>query len=228
MTMTVYAVSGAPRPWRVLAGLTFKELEFDIRYLEASKGEHKSPEYLKINPRGTVPSLTYGNLTLRDSIGILAWLDREFPEKPLFGNDASEAAEIWQNVLEMADYLRSAHNSVFFSILVQGISVTNESSAERKAMEEAAEKLKMECENLEEKLENNNFLCGDRPTAADAVAFPDIRLIQRAAEIKADDLAALGIDTLLTRDFPKLKAWKTRVEDLPGMSKTMPPHWNAQ
>lgn len=226
MTMTVYAVSGAPRPWRVLAGLTFKELEYDIRYLQASKGEHKSPEYLKVNPRGTVPSLVYGDLILRDSIGILAWLDRAFPQNPLFGKDAKEAALIWQTVFEIADYLRSAHNSVFFSILVQGIPVANAPSDERKAKQEAADKLRTECDNLEKMLDSSEFLCGDRPTAADAVAFPDIRLIQRAKEIKPDDLAALGLDTL-SQDFPKLTAWKNRVESLPGMTKTMPPHWTA-
>ncbi|GAA0465556.1 hypothetical protein GCM10009096_02710 [Parasphingorhabdus litoris] len=226
MTMTVYAVSGAPRPWRVLAGLTFKELEYDIHYMEASKAEHKAPEYLKINPRGTVPSLVKGDLILRDSIGILAWLDREYPDKPLFGSNANETGQIWQNVLETADYLRAAHNSVFFSILVQNISVADAPSDERKAKEEAADRLRFECERLETLLIQNKFLCGDNPTAADAVAFPDIRLIQRAMEIKPDELAMLGLDTL-NDDFPKLESWKSRVESLPGMQKTMPPHWAA-
>ncbi len=226
MTMTVYAVSGAPRPWRVMAGLTFKELEYNIRYLEASKGEHKAPEYLKINPRRTVPSLVKGDLTLRDSIGILAWLDREYPDKPLFGSNSQEAAKIWQNVLETADYLRAAHNSVFFSILVQGISVADAPSKERKAKEEAANRLRSECERLETLLTQNRYLCGERPTAADAVAFPDIRLIQRAMEIKPDEMTMLGLDAL-DAEFPELESWKSRLEALPGMHKTMPPHWTA-
>ncbi|QTD57326.1 glutathione S-transferase family protein [Parasphingorhabdus cellanae] len=226
MTMTVYAVSGAPRAWRVLAGLTFKELEYDIHYLEASKGEHKAAEYLEINPRGTVPSLVKDDLILRDSIGILAWLDREFPKKPLFGRNAAEAANIWQNVLETVDYLRAAHNDVFFSILVQGIPVTEAPSDERKAKDQAADKLRFECERLEKMLAQADYLCGDYPTAADAVAFPDIRLIQRAMEIKPDDMVMLGLDGL-DREFPKLEAWKSRVEALPGMSKTLPPHWSS-
>lgn len=226
MSLSVYAVSGAPRPWRVLAGLAFKGLEYDLRYLEASKGEHKAPEYLKINPRGTVPSLVAGDLVLRDSIGILAWLDRAYPERPLFGATADEAGLIWQAVFETADYLRPAHHGVFFSLMVQGKPVANSASEEGVAIREAASKLKAECERLETLLEGSDFLCGDKPTAADAVAFPDIRLIQRGLETKRDDLAILGLDQIAD-DFPKLEAWKKRIEALPGMDKTMPPHWSA-
>ncbi|SIN66228.1 glutathione S-transferase [Parasphingorhabdus marina DSM 22363] len=224
MSMKIYAVSGAPRPWRVLAGLAFKELGYDIHYLEASKREHKAPEYLKINPRGTVPSLVRGDLILRDSIGILAWLDREFPDQPLFGRNANEAASIWQSVFESADYLRSAHNAVFFPILVEGKSVTALPAEEQAEKKEAARRLKAECQRLEDMLQIRPYLCGENPTAADAVAFPDIRLIQRALELKPEDMAMLDLDRP-DRDFPKLEAWKSRIEAWPGMAKTMPPHW---
>lgn len=226
MTMKIYAVSGAPRPWRVLAGLTFKGLDYDIHYLEASKGEHKAPDYLKINPRGTVPSLVKGSLILRDSIGILAWLDREYPDRPLFGQSAAEAAEIWQSVFETADYLRAAHNDVFFPILVQGISISDLSAEEQSEKQEAAKRLKAECQRVEKMLETQAFLCSEYPSAADALAFPDIRLIQRGLELKPDDMAMLGLDRP-DRDFPNLEVWKTRIEALPGMAKTMPPHWDA-
>lgn len=36
MTLTVYNVSGAPRPWRVLVGLTLKGLDYEMHYLESS------------------------------------------------------------------------------------------------------------------------------------------------------------------------------------------------
>ena len=37
----IYTISGAPRPWRVLLGLTFKELDYEIHYLQVSRREHK-------------------------------------------------------------------------------------------------------------------------------------------------------------------------------------------
>ena len=108
MTLTVYTISGAPRGWRVLVGLTLKGLDYEVRYLEGSKRQHKSAEFLKINPRGTVPVLNADGQIVRDSIAILAWLDRQYPDKPLFGEAADEAARIWQLTMECCDYLRDA------------------------------------------------------------------------------------------------------------------------
>lgn len=226
MAITVYSVSGAPRAWRVLAGLAFKGLEYDIRLLEASKGEHKAAAFLKINPRGTVPVLEADGLVLRDSIGILAWLDRRYPDKPLFGATPNDAGEIWQMVLEAVDYLRPAHNAVFLSIMVRGEAVPGADTDAGKAMREAAAALRAECVRLDGLLSQSGFLYGDSPTAADAVVFPDIRLIERGMDTKPAEVAALGLDTLW-EDCPKLRAWKDRVAALPGMEKTMPPHWSS-
>ncbi|WP_411889393.1 glutathione S-transferase N-terminal domain-containing protein [Yoonia sp. SDW83-1] len=37
----------------------------------------ESKTYLAINPRGTVPTLKQGDVTVGQSIAILAWLDRQ-------------------------------------------------------------------------------------------------------------------------------------------------------
>lgn len=226
MSLVVHAISGAPRSWRVLVGLAFKNLDYTINYLEASKAEHKSPDYLKIHPRGTVPALEGEGLILRDSIGILAWLDRQYPGSPLFGETPEDAGNIWQITLESADYLRSAHQLVFFSLLALGEEVPAATTAEGKAMREAADDLRKECGRLETLLRNSDFLYDGTPSAADAVAFPEIRLIQRAAESKPQALTALGLSDIFT-EFPRLAAWTDRVEHWPGMEKTMPPHWEA-
>ena len=39
MQITVYSISGAPRAWRVLLGLTFKDIDYDMHLLQASKSE---------------------------------------------------------------------------------------------------------------------------------------------------------------------------------------------
>lgn len=225
MTITVYSVSGSPIAWRVLLGLTFKGIDHDVRFLEASKNEHKSAEYLKIHPRGTVPAMDADGLILRDSIGILAWLDRQYPERPLFGKTPDEAAQVWQIVMEACNYLRAAVNGVLFPIFVEGKPVPKADSEERRAMETAAQKLRDECRQLEDLLSENPFLAGEIPSAADAVCFPEIRLIERAVDTKPADMKALGLTSMET-EFPKLKAWRTRISKLPDVDKTMPHHWS--
>jgi len=224
MTLTVHTVSGAPRPWRVLLGLTFKGLNYETHYLEASQAEHKAPAYLKLNPRGKVPVLEAGSLVLRDSIAILAWLDRRYPDRPLFGETADEAALIWQTTMECCDYLRAAGQNLLFPILVLNEALPAPNSNEMAALVAAGDAMHAECHYLEALLDGNPFLGGQRPSAADAIAFPEIRLIQRGLERKPEHMAAAGFDNAAAL-YPRVVEWKARVGALEGVDKTLPIHW---
>ncbi len=224
MKITIHTVSGAPRGWRVLLGLAFKGLDFETRYLEASKQEHKSPEFLKLNPRGTVPVLVDTGTVIRDSIASLAWLDRAYPEKPLFGHTPGEGAIIWQTTMECSDYLRAAANDLLFPILVENKPLPAHGSDDLVTLENAAEAMHAELKFLEGLLENQFFLAGEKPTAADAIAFPEVRLVGRAIDTKTEIMEALGFSDMGSR-YPRIKAWKARTGALPGVEKTMPRHW---
>lgn len=218
MTITVYTFSGAPLPWRVLLGLAFKQLDYDIHTLNFSKAEHQSDEFLKINPRGTVPVLVDGDVVIRDSIACLLWLDRAYPDKPLFGRQVGENAVILQSTFEISDYLRSAQDKALRPVFFGGVDVV---TPEHKM---AADEFKTEISQLEIKLEGQDFLMGQLPTAADAVAFPEIRILQRGIEMKGAILSDLGFNNL-TAEFPNVAAWLDRIEQLPQVTKTFPPHW---
>ena len=57
MALEVYWGSGSPFSWRVLLTLEVKQLPYQSKLLTFLKQEHKSPEYLALNPRGKVPTL---------------------------------------------------------------------------------------------------------------------------------------------------------------------------
>lgn len=218
MTITVHTISGAPRPWRVLLGLCFKGLRYEIITLKASDGEHKSAKFLAINPRGTVPVLQDGRITIRDSIAALAWLDRAYPDNPLFGSDADQAAYVWQSTMELADYLRAVVDRLLTPIFFEGAA---------KATPElltSAHDAKVELAGLETALRRKPFLAGAAPGASDAVAFPEVRLLQRASETAPGIMAELGLADFYEH-FPKIGAWVARIEALPGYEKTKPQHW---
>ena len=82
MAIEVYWVSGSPFSWRVMLALEFKGLPYQAHLLEMSKRQHKTPEFLAINPRGEVPALRDGEVVVAESIAILAYLDRMYPEPP--------------------------------------------------------------------------------------------------------------------------------------------------
>ena len=56
---------------------------YELVRLDLSAGDQKRPEYLAINPNGTVPTLVDGDLTLFESAAICAYLADRFPEAQL-------------------------------------------------------------------------------------------------------------------------------------------------
>ena len=218
MMITVHTISGAPLPWRLLLGLCFKGLQFETITLKASDGEHKSKKFLALNPRGTVPVLQDGQITVRDSVAALAWLDRAYPDTPLFGQEPAQAARIWQSTMELANYLRAVIDRLLTPIFFEGAA-----TATPKLLTSAYD-AKVELAGLETALQRAPFLAGATPGASDAVAYPEVRLLQRASDTAPGIMAELGL-TDFYEQFPQIGAWVARIEALPGYENTKPQHW---
>lgn len=226
MTVTVYNISGSPMGWRVLLGLAFKSVDYDVVYLSGSEEEHKQDVFLDINPHGKVPVVEHGGVYRRESLSILGWLDEEFPERPLFGRTAEEIHAVWTRAARHSDYLLKATSQVVFPVFGGPDGAPNKPGEDAPDLELAGQLLRTEMAVLEQSLTDTAYMCGDIPTAADAVAFPEIGRIMRAVETKPVSMAALGFDTF-DEDFPSVARWRDQITDLPGHSQTTPPHWSA-
>ncbi|MEL6599971.1 MAG: glutathione S-transferase family protein [Pseudomonadota bacterium] len=218
MTLTLWTVSGAPSPWRVALGMAFKGIESETRLLSASRREHKSESYLKLNDRGTVPTLESGGLALGHSVAILAWLDRAYPDAPLFGETPEDAGRIWQIAMDIFDHLPPATSGVLGPIFFNGVREATD------ALQEAVGRLRAELARLTAILEDTPYLGGAHAGAPDAIAFPHVRLLQRAIDTQPKLMAALGLGELKVVS-PQLADWVVRIEALPGVAETFPPHW---
>lgn len=221
MTMRCYFISGSPLCWTVMLALGLKGLDYEAKRLDNSKREHKSPEFLTINPRGSVPVLTDGAVTVRETNAILAYLDAAYPAPPLFGENPAEAAAIWQIVEEVGPRLRDpivyAARPVFRG---RGVEALDEVAAE-------SEKAHGELALYEAMLNGRLFLAGEAISAADLAVFPALAQFRRAAMRAEGDAAvftALGIEPLAER-YPALAEWAARIEALPGYDAAYPPHW---
>jgi glutathione S-transferase len=193
-----------------------KKLPYESKLLEFGKAEHKAPEYLKMNPRGRVPTLKDGDFVLYESLAMLAYLDRKHPEPPLFGRTPEEAGIIWRQVSEFESYLRPALIDVvraFFS---------GKASEKAREIREAAADIHSELAGLE--VTKSPWLTGDSISAADIAVFPFVMILLRAAA--RDDARSLNLGLLPLSDrYPKLAEWTKRFEGLPGYARTYPPHW---
>jgi glutathione S-transferase len=219
MAIEIFWISGSPFAWRVQLALELKRLPYQSRLLERSKGEHKSPEFLALNPRGQVPVLRDGDVVVRESLAILAYLDKQYPEPPIFGRTGAEAAAIWQEVLESG--AAASELERFILPFYFGESVTKE--AEVRA---ALPAVRGELDRLEQALAGKQWLAAGAVSAADIAAYPLVRSVVRAAEKPEAARFEAGVIPVAARR-PAVAAWMARIEALPGYDRTFPPHWRA-
>ena len=218
MAIELYWGSGSPFAWRVMLTLEVKGLAYESKLLEFSKGEHKTPAYLQLNPRGKVPTLKDGDFVVYESLAMMAYLDRKYPEPAIFGKTPEETALIWQRVCECESYLVSAGDKVvrpmFFG---KGLDQVEQ-------IQQAAQTIREELKSLDERLARSTWLVGGQISAADISLFPLVQLFLRAASKDAAQPFNLGL-LPLSQGFPNIARWVQRIEALPNYQRTYPPHW---
>jgi glutathione S-transferase len=218
MALELYWVSGSPFSWRVMLTLELKRLPYESKLLEASKQEHKSPGYLKLNPRGKVPTLKDGDFVLYESLAIMAYLDRKHPEPSIFGRTPQETGLVWRAISETDSYLfEPAFKVVTPLYFGQGLEKTDE-------IQSAAATIRQELGRINAALSHSVWIAGSQISAADIALFPFIQTLLRAASKAAAKPLDLGFSPL-DQTYPNLAAWVKRVEAIPGYEKTYPPHW---
>src|SRR6266478_9607168 len=68
---------------RVRLCLEEKGLAYESHVVDMANMEHHSPEYLKINPLGVIPTLIHDGRPLHENGTICEYLDETFPDPPL-------------------------------------------------------------------------------------------------------------------------------------------------
>jgi glutathione S-transferase len=193
-------------------------LPYVSHQVQFAKQEHKSPQMLQMNPRGRVPVLKDGDYVCYESLAILEYLDRKYPEPPLFGASPEEAGTITRAICEYQSYVEDHIMKIIYAILFQGM------EGHMEEVERALESVVTEAKTLESKLSAAQWLVGKAFSAADIVVFPGIQMLLRALERReAHDLRSRLLP--LEASYPAIAAWIQRIESLPGYERTYPPHW---
>jgi glutathione S-transferase len=198
--------------------LEVKGLAYESKLLEFSKGEHKTPNYLELNPRGKVPTLKDGSFVVYESLAIMSYLDRKYPNPPLFGKTPEETGLIWRALSECESYLVNAGDKVVRPVFFgKGLENVDE-------IQQAAQTIRQELRVADKILGRSDWLVGGQISAADIGVFPLVQLLLRAASKEAAQPLNLGL-LPLAQTYPNIAGWVQRIEALPNYQRTYPPHW---
>ncbi|MDB5526208.1 MAG: glutathione S-transferase [Rhizobium sp.] len=86
--------------------------DYEVVRVDFAKGEQRSPEYLKINPKGRVPALVTGKGILTETPAILTYIAQSFPDAGLAPlDDAYALAEMqaFNSYLSSTVHVNHAH-----------------------------------------------------------------------------------------------------------------------
>jgi len=212
MAITFYYGSGSPYSWRVYFALEHKALEHTPRLVSFSSQEHKTPEFLALNPRGQLPALVHDGFALFESNAIVEYLDECFPERPLFGSEPRRRATVRRLICENEAYLTPCSEKLVQELFYK----SDPKSVDEGVLGDAKAGIVRELARFEAYL-TTDWLAGEL-SAADFALYPTLALFRRF-ELRRPDLA------LSAAIPPKLAAWVKRVEALAYYDKTYPPHW---
>ena len=78
------------------------DLPFEVTIVNMPAGDHRRPEYLALNPKGTIPTLVLDDgRALTEFQAIAYWLARRYPRKRLLPDNMILAAQ----AIELMDYV---------------------------------------------------------------------------------------------------------------------------
>ncbi|MCS6899428.1 MAG: glutathione S-transferase family protein [Myxococcales bacterium] len=199
--MKLYGFPFSPNTRRVLFMLHEVNAPHEFVPVDLTRGEHRTPEYLALNPNGRVPCLVDQDFILWESNAILQYLADRFPEYRLGGERPRERADIacWL-------FLNAAHlGPAVAHIFAHTIRLPEEKRIPA-LVENARAELARCFGVLEGKLSHTPWLAGTSFTIAD---------ISVAATTSVAPM--LNIDL---SPYPSLAAWDRRMADRPAYQKT--------
>ena len=102
---------------KVRVTLAEKGLQWESHHLDLRAGDQQKPGYLKLNPRGVVPTLVDNGKVVRESTVIMEYLDDEYPEPQLRPAESYGRAQmrLWTKRLD------EGHHDIATATLSMGI-----------------------------------------------------------------------------------------------------------
>lgn len=183
-------------------GISFDEEEV----LDITKGEHKTPEFMAINPNGMIPTLVDGDFILWESRGIIQYLASKKPGSGLLGKDATAQVDVTRWLCWDAGHLAPHVFTLVFENMLKGLLGMGE--PDQAAIKHATQELRRFLSVMDKSLKGKQYLVGDSLTIADLSI--------------AGSLTYAGQLNFPINEFPNLNGWFDRITALDAWKQTQP------
>ncbi|XP_052189077.1 glutathione S-transferase F10-like [Diospyros lotus] len=167
---------------RVLACVIEKDVAFELVNVNMAKGEHKSPDFLKIQPFGQVPAFQDETISLFESRAICRYISEKHSEKGnkgLYGTNPLEKASIEQWLEAEAQSFNPPSSALVFQL---AFAPRMKIKQDEGLIKQNEEKLAKVLEVYERRLGESRYLAGDEFTLADLSYLPNAHYLVNATD----------------------------------------------
>lgn len=197
----LYDVELSGNCYKVRLMLSLLGLEYERVPIALNKGEHKTEEFLKLNPLGQVPVLKDDDVVIRDAQAILVYLARRYGGEDWLPTEAEPMSKVvqWLSVAanEIQHGVAAARLHFLFNAKIDLEQAQNKAYQTLQILNKhLSERLWLECVDAE------RLAARHRPTIADVACFPYV---------------ALAPDGKISLEpYPHVVGWIKRIKQLPG------------
>jgi glutathione S-transferase len=192
--MKFYGARNSGNAYKIRILLALLRVPHETVPIDFAKGEHKTAEYLRLNPRGEVPVIEDDGAVIWDSGACLVYIARKHGGDEWLPADAAGLAAVTQ-------WLALAASEIQFGLqyarrgLLQGRWTAG-------TLEQNHAIARIALDAIEHRLQRDDWLALGRPTIADIACFP---YVETAPE------SGIPLDA-----YPRIGAWLARCKALPG------------
>lgn len=192
-------------PRKVCAVAHYLNSPVEFVRLDLAKGEHKTPDYLAINPNGKVPALTDGNLKLWEANAIMCYLAQK-AGSDLWPRDERRQIELTRWFTWNSEHFTRHAGELYFQYVIKPKFGLGE--PDNAAVDEAIGFVRRFAGVLNDHLRGRKYLLGDTLTVADFAVGITLPYANHA-----------GIPV---GDFPEIVRWHERLNELPAWREPFP------
>lgn len=169
--MKLYSFFNSSASYRVRIALALKGVDYQSEGINIRVGEQWSAAYRQLNPIGLVPTLVDDRgQALGQSLAIIDYLDRRYPQVPLLPQDERQRAAVLEIAFAIACDIHPVNNMRVLRYLTETLGIT-ETQKQAWYAHWIAEGLAA-VENLLARADSGDYCVGHAPTLADCCLIP--------------------------------------------------------